>query len=102
MRYYIYILYSLKFDKFYIGYTSDYENRFESQNTNSQNTFTSKYRPWIMKAIYLVGENKTEAIKIERFIKKQKSRMLLLKMIKDDFVPKGFLSQLVRVPHVRD
>ncbi len=41
-------------------------------------------------------------MKIERFIKKQKSRILLEKLIDPNFEPSGFLAQLIRVPHVRD
>ena len=102
MKYYIYILYSEKFDKFYTGYTSDYNKRIEDHNTSTNNTFTSKYRPWLLKAVFLVRENKTRVIQIERFIKNQKSRTLLIKLIEPNFLPVGELAQLVRVPYIRD
>jgi hypothetical protein len=39
---------------------------------------------------------------IEKFIKRQKSRALLKKMLDPEFKGKGVLAPLVRVPHVRD
>jgi len=40
-------------------------------------------------------------MKIERFIKRQKSRRLLEKLISGE-IPDGKLAQLVRVPQLRD
>jgi len=40
-------------------------------------------------------------MKVERFIKKQKSRSLILKLVEGKELS-GELAQLVRVPHVRD
>jgi len=102
MTYYIYILYSAHFDKFYIGQSSDVAKRLHHHNTDDKNTFTSKYRPWELKAVFKVGENRGDALKIERFIKRQKSKKLLIQLIDPTFEPDGRLAQLVRVPHVRD
>jgi putative endonuclease len=102
MTYYIYILHSINHDKFYIGYTTDVNKRLKLHNSSRFNTFTSKYRPWIIYALFEVGENKTTALKIEKYIKKQKSRTLLIKLGDINFIPNGKLNQLVRVPHVRD
>lgn len=85
-----------------MGYTSNYNKRLEEHNTSTHNTFTSKYRPWVLKSVFLVGESESEAIGVERFLKKQKSKVLLQKLIASDFMPMGKLAQLVRVPHVRD
>ena len=102
MKYYIYILYSVKFDKYYIGYTHDIFKRLETHNTSNENTFTSKYRPWELKVAFYVGDQRSEAMRIERFIKKQKSRSILIKLIDVNFVPTGELVQLIRVPHIRN
>ena len=45
---------------------------------------------------------KSIALNLGKFIKAQKSRRLLEKLIDKEFVPSGKLAQLVRVPHVRD
>ena len=55
-----------------------------------------------MKAVFEVSTIKGEVDKIEKFIKRQKSRRLLEKLVSDDFVGTGILAQLVRVSHVRD
>jgi len=102
MRYYIYILYSAKHDKFYTGYTTNVNQRLQLHNSSHFNTFTSKYRPWTIYALFDVGDNKTTALKIEKYIKKQKSRSLLIKLGDKNFVPKDKLAQMVRVPHLRD
>ncbi|MCD6556244.1 MAG: GIY-YIG nuclease family protein, partial [Bacteroidales bacterium] len=42
----VYVLYSEKYDKIYIGYTSNIEQRLLSHNKLSQKGYTVKYRPW--------------------------------------------------------
>ena len=44
--YTVYILYSNKYDKIYIGYTSNLIARFHSHNSLSKKGYTKKYRPW--------------------------------------------------------
>ena len=95
--FYLYILYSQTFDKYYVGYTNDIKRRLEEHNNIKFNTFTHKYRPWKLSALFQVSEDKGEAIKMERFIKKQKSRTLILQLINPSFFPSGKLAQLVRV-----
>ncbi len=100
--YYLYIIYSETFNKFYVGSSHNPWSRLEKHNTTIFNTYTSKYRPWVLKAVFKVGITRSEAEEIEKFIKKQKSKTLLLKMIDSNFVLTGKLAQLVRVPHLRD
>ncbi|MFM6977062.1 MAG: GIY-YIG nuclease family protein [Sphingobacteriaceae bacterium] len=98
---YIYILYSAGSDIYYVGYTRDYIKRLDEHNHSIHPTFTSKHRPWLLKAVYQCGDNESTAIMIERFIKRQKSRKLIEKLIADEDLV-GILAQLVRVPHLRD
>jgi putative endonuclease len=101
MEFYIYILYSETSNIYYVGYTNNFERRLEEHNSSQHLTFTSKHRPWILKAVFSCGNDETFAIKVERFIKKQKSRKLIEKLIEGgEFT--GILAQPVRVPHVRD
>ncbi|MFM9075211.1 MAG: GIY-YIG nuclease family protein, partial [Bacteroidota bacterium] len=75
--YYLYILYSANADKYYVGYTTDYQKRVEDHNSQEFfSTYTSKHRPWLLAAVFLVGQDEALAVKLERFIKKQKSRRL--------------------------
>jgi putative endonuclease len=100
--YYIYIIYSSAFDKYYVGFSNDPQRRLVEHNNNPFNTYTSKYRPWILKASFKCSETEKEAMRIERLIKKQKSKKLLEKLCDPKFSPTGILAQLVRVPDVRD
>ena len=81
--FYIYFLYSEKHDKYYVGYSDDPERRLLEHNTDTRMTFTHKFRPWILKAYYPVSENRGQAIKIERFIKKQKNKLFIQKIIEN-------------------
>ncbi|WP_374331144.1 GIY-YIG nuclease family protein [Soonwooa sp.] len=101
--YFIYILYSETANLYYVGYTSNIELRLQQHNEqNSFNTFTSKHRPWKLAALFSCGDQEKEAISIERFIKKQHSRKIIEMLVDPDFTLLGRLSQLVRVPKLRD
>ena len=100
--FYLYILYSESSDRYYVGYTTDIHRRLKEHNDTSHNTYTSKHRPWRLEALFSCGEEESVAIQLEKFIKKQHSRNLLQILINPEYVPNGKLSQLVRVPHVRD
>ena len=50
--FYIYILYSPSSDKYYVGYTNNYQRRLIEHNTSEKTTYTSKHRPWSLK-LYL-------------------------------------------------
>jgi len=79
--FYIYILYSDSADRYYIGHTNDPDRRLTEHNTSEELKFTSKYRPWTMLLAFEVSESRGEAIKVERFIKRQKSRTFIKKLI---------------------
>jgi putative endonuclease len=100
--YFIYIIYSESANLYYVGYTNDPNRRLIEHNTNSHNTFTSKHRSWVMLALFECSLSESQAIIIERFIKKQKSRKLIELLCNPRFIPVGKLALLVRVPHVLD
>ena len=100
--FYIYFLHSIASDIYYCGHSDDPWRRVVEHNTKPFNTYTSKHRPWSLVAVFECSEVESVAIKIERFIKKQKSRKLIERLIDPGFIPSGFLAQLVRVPHLRD
>jgi len=102
IMFYLYLLYSPSADLFYVGYSDDPLRRLAEHNTKPFNTFTAKYRPWELMAYFSCGEKEGDAIRMERFIKKQKSRKLLQMLCDPDFKPVGKLAQLVSVPHLRD
>ena len=100
--FYIYIIYSNTAEKFYVGHSENPWDRLVQHNENEGDKYTGKYQNWELKAVFEVSENRGEALIIEKFIKKQKSKKLLLKLIEPEFIPDGTLAQLVRVPYVRD
>ena len=99
--FYLYILYSLTSDKYYVGYSDNPEKRLSEHNHNEKATYTSKHRPWISKKIIELGDHRGLAMKIEKAIKKSKSRIIIEKII-TNIKSVEELAQLVRVPMNRD
>ncbi len=79
MSHCIYILQSQKDDSFYIGCSENPERRLEKHNLPHKG-YTARKQPW--RLVYMEGiESKTEALKRENFLKKQKSREFILRLI---------------------
>ena len=67
--YVTYIIYSCKIKKFYTGQTTDLDRRIEEHN-RGKTPFLASGMPW--KLIYFkYYESRSEAIKLESFIKKR-------------------------------
>ncbi|MDM7919750.1 MAG: GIY-YIG nuclease family protein [Methanosarcina sp.] len=88
--FYVYIIYSESADMYYVGHTNDPVRRLTEHNTSEEIKFTAKYRPWKMLLSLEVSEGRGEAIKIERFIKRQKSRLFILKLLEERDNPEYF------------
>jgi len=99
--YCLYILYSASSNLYYVGRTDNYARRLVEHNTSERVTNTSKHRPWKLMAVYCCGAERSEALKIERHVKKQKSKSFIERLVQED-VHSGLLAQLIRVPIVRD
>lgn len=99
--YFIYILYSLKSDIYYVRHTGDVDQRVLQHNEIADNSFTSKHRPWVLKAVFSCGEDRGLAMRVEKFIKQQKSRVFIERLI-EGIALTDVLAPLVRVPHLRD
>ena len=74
--YYIYILYSESFDKYYIGQTSDVSQRLKRHNSDYVN-YTKSYVPWIL-VLYIEKETRSEAMILERKLKNLNRKKLLI------------------------
>ena len=69
----VYVLYSEHFDKIYIGYTSNLEQRFLSHNELGTKGWTIKFRPW--KIIHTEEfETKKAAMQREKQLKSSRGR----------------------------
>ena len=71
--YKVYILYSPKYNKIYVGYTSNLEQRLLSHNELGKKGWTIKFRPWqlVHSEEY---ETKAEALLREKQLKAGKGR----------------------------
>ena len=69
----VYILHSRQFDKIYIGYTSNLEQRIKSHNEFSKKGWNLKFRPW--EVIHQEKfATKMEALKREKELKSYQGR----------------------------
>ena len=76
---YTYILQSDKDGSFYVGYSENPQKRLIKHNS-AKTGYTARKQPW--KLVYTEEYNtKTEALKRERFIKAQKSRVFIMNLI---------------------
>ena len=79
MRCSVYILYSEKIDKYYIGSSHDPQMRLYYHNLG-QKGWTKRGIPW--KLVYQKEyKDKMDAMRVERHIKKLKSRKIVEKII---------------------
>jgi putative endonuclease len=78
--YFVYILYSVKLDKYYIGYTSDIADRLVKHNRKSSG-FSNLGKPW--KLVYSEAfKTKAEAMAREKQLKGWKNRDRVEALIK--------------------
>ena len=79
---FVYILHSKILDQYYIGETEDLENRIKQHNNGFyEQAYTKITSDW--KLFHSIACNdKSQAIKIERHIKKMKSRKYLENLLK--------------------
>lgn len=99
--FYLYILYSASSDKYYVGYSEDVERRLYEHNNSERMTYTSKHRPWVLQKQIELGADRGLAMRLEKAVKKTKSRIVLAKII-SGISNLEELAQLVRVPMHRD
>ncbi len=79
MKYYIYILKSLKFDKFYTGYTNDLKRRLNEHNSG-KSEYTRKFKPW--EIVYFEECNDVEeARQKEKYYKSASGRRKIKKIL---------------------
>ena len=77
--YYVYILYSARVDRYYVGQMDDLTSRLQHHN-DGKVTSTKAYVPWEMK-YNETCETRSEAMRREREIKARKSRSYIKALI---------------------
>ena len=82
--YIVYILYSVRFNKIYIGYTSDLENRFKSHNELGIKGWTIRFRPW--EILHTENfESKSNAMKREKQLKSAAGRDFIWELVRNRY-----------------
>ncbi len=75
MKYWVYILKSLNYDKTYVGFTNNLERRLNEHNSG-KTIFTNKYKPW--KIVYKEEAlDRITARKREKYFKSSAARRKL-------------------------
>ncbi len=67
MSFWVYIIFSEKFDRFYIGQTNDLEGRIERHNSGYVES-TKSFKPWVLK-LALSKEKRSDSIILEKKLK---------------------------------
>jgi putative endonuclease len=82
MEFYVYILFSKKLNRFYVGTTDNPHKRLSEHNSGAfDNAFTRKGIPWSFFLIIERLESK-QAYKIENHIKNMKSKKFIENLLK--------------------
>ena len=79
--FFVYALWSEKFDKIYVGFSNNPDKRLKEHNAG-KSTFTNKYRPWIR--FYLEeASSSVEARKKEKYYKSDWGRKKLQSILEE-------------------
>ena len=82
MIHFLYILYSASKEKYYIGETSDVDFRLNLHNSHAfKNSFTKISDDWVVALQFEC--DKSEALYLESFIKRMKSKKFIQKIIQN-------------------
>ena len=76
----VYILHSQKLNRYYIGYTSDFDLRLEFHKNADTRKFTYNATDWIL-FLKIDCTNKKQALSIEKHIKNMKSKTYIQNLL---------------------
>ena len=80
----VYILYSAKLDKYYVGRSEDVDRRLHFHNHPIETRkFTARGLPWLL-LLTIPCETKGQSIRLEKLIKAKKSRKFVELLIADE------------------
>jgi putative endonuclease len=82
MKVHVYILYSAVVDRYYVGQTSDLQDRLRRHN-QGRSKYTKSGIPWNL--VYKEGfETRSQAVQREQELKRSKSREHLVRAIRSE------------------
>ncbi len=88
---FLYIIYSIKLNTFYVGESLNVNNRLQQHNQHYfKRNFTKSTDDWILKLSYKC-KSKKEALFLEKFIKRMKSKIFIEKIIGNPEILKNIL-----------
>ncbi len=93
---FLYILFSEKSNIYYVGITHNLSKRINEHNFTSVNSFTSKHRPWELKAAFHC-RNLEQAAWCEQYIKSQKSKKFIEDVLLNDSIEHPLFNVMKRV-----
>jgi putative endonuclease len=82
--YTVYVLYSEQFDKIYVGFTNDLDNRFKSHNELGKKGWTIKFRPWVILHTESF-DTKQIAMEREKQLKSARGRTFIRELVRSKF-----------------
>jgi len=78
--FYVYVLYSIEYNKIYIGYTSDLQARLTSHNHPQNHGWTARYKPWAL--VYQEEfKSKKDAMVREQQLKSAQGRQFIKSLL---------------------
>ncbi len=81
MNHQVYILHSKTLNRFYIGYTSNLEERLIFHSNSDSKKFTYKASDWVL--FYTIAcDSKVQGLQIEKHIKTMKSKTYIENLVK--------------------
>ena len=90
---FVYILFSEKINRFYIGETPNIETRLNQHNSHYfKSNFTKSANDWVLKLAFECIDKK-KALFLEKFIKRMKSRKFIKKVIKNPSILQNILNK---------
>ena len=91
---YVYILYSSSLDRYYIGQTQDLASRLAKHNDSENNNhWTKRGIPWELK-LQLLCEDRSESMRLERYLKSKKRRSFTEQLIEDEELQQWVLGKI--------
>ena len=94
MKHYLYIIYSTSKNKYYVGETSDINERIIKHNTHYyDNSYTKIADDW-KSVLNFQCENSENAIFLEKFIKKMKSTVFIKNLVENPNILTDILTKM--------
>ena len=92
---YVYAIYSLSADRYYIGETADIQERIHQHNTHFfKGAFTTIASDWKL-ALLFTCSDRLAALKVEKHLKQMKSKQYLTRL-HNDFAAREKLKLIIR------